>query len=124
MPGNAGQTCKRAREALKDLAFAVLDHGVPDARPRFSVLGQHLRLVGIHSNSAKSNLVDSMILDKADRLRLVRNLFVHLKSFEHEHNLGNRSVRLGAHPKRILEQDANDAIIALYAVAVYAFGRS
>lgn len=70
------------------------------------------------------NLVETLILDKADRLRLIRNPFVHLKPFQHEHNLGSRSLRLGAHPKAILEQDAKDAIIALYAVAVHAFGRS
>lgn len=70
------------------------------------------------------NIVDVIILDKADRLRLIRNPFVHLKPFENEHNLGSRSLRLGAHPKTILEQDAKDAIIALYAVAVHAFGRS
>jgi hypothetical protein len=72
----------------------------------------------------RQNLVETLILDKADRLRLIRNPFVHLKPFEHEHNLGRRSLRLGAHPKAILEQDAKDAIIALYAVAVHAFGRS
>jgi hypothetical protein len=83
------------------------------------------RGLSVSIQTARSqNLVDSLILDKADRLRLIRNPFVHLKPFEHEHNLGSRSLRLGAHPKTILEQDAKEAIIALYAVAVYAFGRS
>lgn len=70
------------------------------------------------------SLVDPTILDKADRLRLIRNPFVHLKPFEHEHALDRRSLKLGAHPKSLLEQDAKEAIIAMYAVAVYAFRTS
>ena len=40
-----------------------------------------------------NNLVSSMLLDKVDHLRLIRNPFVHLKSFEHEHTIGQRSLQ-------------------------------
>lgn len=68
-------------------------------------------------------LVDDWVLDKADQLRMIRNPFAHLKSSGHEYNLDRRSLRMGADPESVLENDAKDAIIAMYAVALYAFSR-
>jgi hypothetical protein len=71
---------------------------------------------------ARSNrLINEKLLEKVDRLRLIRNPFVHLKSFEHKHGISQRFFRQRLHPKQVLEQDAKDALVAMYAVAVYAF---
>jgi len=72
----------------------------------------------------RNNLVDSIILDKADRLRLIRNPFVHLKEFDHKHRIGQRIFTTrNFDVTALLENDAKEALIAMYGVAVYAFGR-
>lgn len=72
----------------------------------------------------EKNLVNLSLLSKVDRLRLIRNPFVHLKPFEHEHSIGHRSLKQRIHPEMKLEADAQEALITMYGVAVYAFGRS
>jgi len=67
------------------------------------------------------NLVNSLLLDKVEQLRLIRNPFVHLKSFAHEHTVGQRFVKRRTHPEALLEDDAQEALIAMYGVALYAF---
>jgi len=62
-----------------------------------------------------------VLVDRIDRLRVIRNPFVHLKSFDHPHTLGRRSVSLRAHPEQLLEQDAKESLITMYTVATYAF---
>jgi hypothetical protein len=71
-----------------------------------------------------NGLVNPLILDKADRLRLIRNPFVHLKEFDHQHAIGQRMSKTRIFDIRaLLESDAKEALIAMYGVAVYAFGR-
>jgi hypothetical protein len=74
---------------------------------------------------ARANkLVDELILEKADHLRLIRNPFAHLKSFNHEHGIGQRMARTWDFDlPATLEKDAKEAIIAMRGVALYAFGR-
>lgn len=73
---------------------------------------------------ARSNdLVNSILLDKIDRLRLIRNPFVHLKSFDHEHTIGQRSYKQKTLPEALLESDAQEALIAMYGTAAYTFNR-
>lgn len=77
------------------------------------------------SKFCRSNdLLDSVILDKVDRLRLTRNPFIHLKSFDHPHTLGQRLFKRGfVHDNVLLEEDAKEALVAMYAVAQYSFRR-
>lgn len=71
-----------------------------------------------------NNLVSPVILDKANHLRLVRNPFVHLKSLDHEHGIGQRIAKTQKFDIRaLLESDAKEAIIAMHGVTIYAFGR-
>jgi hypothetical protein len=71
-----------------------------------------------------NGLVNPLILDKADHLRLIRNPFVHLKEFDHQHALGARIAKTRTFDiPALLESDAKEALIAMYGVAVYAFGR-
>lgn len=76
------------------------------------------------SCSRKHNLVPSVILEKADRLRQIRNPFVHLKSFEHEHNLTRRAFKIEKLPHELLETDAQESLSLIYAVGIYAFKRT
>jgi hypothetical protein len=72
----------------------------------------------------RNNLVNSIILDKADRLRLIRNPFVHLKEFDHKHGVSQRMASTQNFDiTALLENDAKEALLAMYGVAVYAFSR-
>jgi hypothetical protein len=70
-----------------------------------------------------NKLVDALVLDKADQLRLIRNPFVHLKLFDHKHNVAQRAWKFKTDPWAMLEDDAKDALVAMYGVARYAFSR-
>jgi hypothetical protein len=65
--------------------------------------------------------VDSVLLDKVDQLRLIRNPFVHLKSLDHEHIIGRRLAEQKIHPEELLENDAKEALTVMYGVVVYSF---
>jgi hypothetical protein len=69
----------------------------------------------------KNDLLNPALLDRIDRLRLIRNPFTHLKSFDHPHGLGQRSVRGRSHPGKVLEADAKESLTTMYTVAAYAF---
>lgn len=69
------------------------------------------------------DLVPAVVLDKVDRLRLIRNPFVHLKQFDHPHSIGRRSLAAKEPPAETLEKDAKEALITMYATAAYAFRR-
>lgn len=65
----------------------------------------------------KNGILDDYLLEKADRLREIRNPFVHLKPFDHEHSIGRRMMRAGRDPYDILEADARTALSIMYAFA-------
>jgi hypothetical protein len=66
---------------------------------------------------AKTGLLHPFLADAADRLRKVRNPFVHIKSFNHEHRLTQRMFREKRYPNSLLEEDAKDAISLMLQVA-------
>ncbi len=70
-----------------------------------------------------NNLVEPLLLDKADHLRMIRNPFVHLKSFDHEHSINQRLMAKRTDPATLLEADAQEALLAMYGIALYAFAR-
>jgi hypothetical protein len=61
-----------------------------------------------------SALFPDMLLDDADRLRVLRNPFAHRKADDHEHSLGNRFMAQQRHPDQVLEEDARTAVVAMY----------
>ena len=69
----------------------------------------------------KNNLLNPALLARVDRLRLIRNPFTHLKSFDHPHGLGQRSLRGRSHPETVLESDAKESLTTMYTVAAHAF---
>ena len=107
------------------LAAAFIEHWFIASLEARGYRAEASRGLAAAINCARRNkLVHSTILDKADRLRQIRNPFVHLKEFDHKNNLSqrmsqNRDFRIHA----LLEDDAKEALIAMYGVAVYAFRR-
>lgn len=65
----------------------------------------------------KNGVLDEYLLEKADRLRKVRNPFVHLKPYDHEHGIHQRMMRARKNPYEILETDARTALSIMYAFA-------
>lgn len=53
-------------------------------------------------------------LERAERLSLRRNSFVHLKEPDHRHALGARIREEQKHPQTIVEADAKDAVSLMY----------
>lgn len=68
-----------------------------------------------------NNLLNPGLLTRIDRLRLIRNPFAHLKSFDHPHGLGQRVGRERSPPEKILEADAKESLTTMYTVAVHVF---
>ena len=54
---------------------------------------------------------------------MIRNPFVHLKSFDHQFTVGQRMMATKEFSMpTLLENDAKEALIAMHGVAIYAFG--
>jgi len=103
------------------LAASFMEHwlgGVLSAAGQHKVAGQGLKAIIAHCR--ESRVIPSVLCDKIDALRLSRNPFVHLKPFDHSHNLGQRMLSRRMHPDSILESDAREALVAMYSVAVHA----
>ena len=66
------------------------------------------------------DVLPAVICDRVDALRKIRNPFVHLKAHDHEHALGPRMLKMRTHPETLLERDAKEALITMYAVAIHA----
>jgi hypothetical protein len=67
------------------------------------------------------NLADPIVLDKADQLRVIRNPFVHLKDFDHEQTVTQRTLEHKTDPWTLSENDAREALIAMYGIAMHSF---
>lgn len=65
----------------------------------------------------ENDLLNQAILNRIERLRAVRNPFVHLKAFNDPHAIGQRTLRERADPVSVMEEDAKAALITMYAVA-------
>jgi hypothetical protein len=72
----------------------------------------------------KHNLLNPGLIDRIDQLRLIRNPFIHLKSFDHPRTLGQRTFRQKSHPEQVLEDDAKQSLITMYTVAAYALANT
>jgi hypothetical protein len=66
--------------------------------------------------SRKHELISEFLLNNIDRLRQIRNPFVHSKSFDHPFTLGKRAVFEQTSPNKILENDAKEALSLMYTI--------
>jgi hypothetical protein len=62
----------------------------------------------------KHQLVNEFLLDKFDRLRQIRNPFVHNKPFDYPFTLGQRLTFEQVPPDQLLEKDAKEALSLMY----------
>jgi hypothetical protein len=81
-------------------------------------------LKAIIDHARKNKTINDFILDKINILRQKRNPFVHLKEYDHEHNLSQRlyknikEKKVNTHPLQIIEQDSREAIEIMYLIFV------
>jgi len=68
-----------------------------------------------------NNLLHDYLLEKIDRLRQIRNPFVHKKPLGHRKNLDQRVFLEQRLPFELLEKDAKEALSLMYQVAVTKF---
>lgn len=64
----------------------------------------------------RKNLINSLILDKVDDLRLKRNPFTHSKDYNYPHTLQRRIIKNKSQPDKQLEQDSKEAIQILFLI--------
>lgn len=62
----------------------------------------------------KKSLINSVILNMVDNLRLKRNPFVHSKDFDYPHSLSRRSINNKTLPLEQLDKDAKEAMQILF----------
>jgi hypothetical protein len=64
----------------------------------------------------KHQLVNEFLLEKFDRLRQIRNPFVHVKPYDHPFTLSQRIFDEKAQPVEIIENDAKEALSLMYTI--------
>ena len=62
----------------------------------------------------KHQLINEFLLEKFDRLRQIRNPFVHVKSFDDPFTLGQRIFFEKIQPDKLMEKDAKEALSLMY----------
>ncbi len=98
------------------LAISVINHSlIEELQVRGSVKGDP----GLHAVLAKSEELLVLPVEWFPPIRQLvsrRHPFVHFKEPDHEHALGARVMQDKTHPARLLETDAQDAIMFMYRV--------
>jgi hypothetical protein len=67
-------------------------------------------------SARKHEVWPEFVLNRIDHLQSIRNPFVHLKHYDHEHSLTRRSWGAGRDPDEVLEEDAKQALETICAL--------
>jgi hypothetical protein len=67
----------------------------------------------------EKSLINKLILEKIDKLRLKRNPFVHPKDWDYPYNLSHRILENITQPHEQLEVDATEAIQVIFYLTTY-----
>jgi hypothetical protein len=102
------------------LASAFIEHRLSShLRSKGYVKATRQGLAQMIACAREHDFASPFLLDKVDRLRRIRNPFVHLKPFEGDDGLLKRMIRGEAEePAKLLEQDAKTALSLMYTMAV------
>jgi len=104
------------------LAFSFLEHW----------LGGYISSLG-HYDTAKAgmkrilvfveekHLLNGLFIKKIDRIREIRNTYIHIKPQNYVHKLSNRIFRESVTPGEIMHKDAREALILMYQISVTNF---
>ena len=104
------------------LATAFIEHWISS---NLSTIGYRKEasqgLVACMACARKNDLIPLILLNKIEQLRIIRNPFIHLKPFKHEHKIIHRASKSRKRPIDLLESDAQESLRLAYAVALYSF---
>lgn len=99
------------------LAAAFLEHWLSGRlRDRGYIREAERGLKSIIECMRKHSLLDTFLLRKADRLRKIRNPFVHMKECDHEARIFRRALKERTDPFILLERDAREAITLVFEI--------
>lgn len=96
------------------IATAGIEHVISENLLKKVKCKKRLALDSALLMAEENALFSVKLLADADRLRLLRNSFTHLKSDAHKHNLSNRFKERQCHPRAILEEDAKQSLVTMY----------
>lgn len=71
----------------------------------------------------KNAFLPEAVLCKLDRLREIRNPFVHLKPMDHEHIVTRRMLRARVSTEELMDRDAREALSLMFTIGLYARAR-
>ena len=95
------------------VAMAYVEHAIADAlNPAEDTWGPSMEKA-IRRAKAQ-NLFDSKLLERADRLREIRNAYAHRRPHDDKDTLTMRFRELKEHPKTVQERDAQEALEVMY----------
>jgi hypothetical protein len=80
--------------------------------------GQRRTLAQAIESARKAGFLDDQVLDRADRLRKVRNPLGHFRAGDDPETIVNRYRTAKCHPTAMLEQDAKHAVSLVYELFV------
>lgn len=102
------------------LASAFIEHRLSShLRSKGYVKTTRQGLAQMIACARQHDFASPFLLDKVDRLRRIRNPFVHLKPFEDDDGLLKRMIRGEVEePARLLEKDAKMALTLMYTIAM------
>ncbi|HSH73760.1 MAG TPA: hypothetical protein VK974_11960 [Methylophilaceae bacterium] len=96
------------------LATAVIEHLISNKLLQISKAKYGISFERAIEIAREEKIFSSDLLDSADKLRQLRNPFAHLKPGNHESTLANRFVAQKRHPIAVVEDDAKEAVVAMY----------
>jgi hypothetical protein len=115
---------REAREVFVDghyaaallLAISVINHLLVEELQLRNEIQDDPGLETVLAKSEKLSVLPTEYFAPIRQLVSRRHPFVHFKKPGHKHGLGERVMQEKAHPSRLLEQDARDAIMFMFCV--------
>jgi hypothetical protein len=98
------------------LAQALIEHELVDELVRLKVTSYGVSLTQALQLAQAHHVLADDVIDRINKLRLVRNPFAHLKKPDHAHSFGSRFRARKIHPKVLLQEDAQEAFKLMYEV--------
>jgi len=98
------------------LALAFVEHTLVEELVERSICNERVRFERAIKLAQLNQVLDTELLGRIDRLREVRNPFVHRRPCNDPATYGNRYIARQIHPRAMLEEDAREAFQVMYLV--------
>lgn len=98
------------------LALAYLEHNIVEELLERSLTKDRVKFVRALQLARENEILEAELIERIDRLRKIRNPFVHLRRNDDPDTFGNRYISRETHPLAMLEDDAREAFKVMYLV--------